>query len=112
METSNDGKLHLSLKKKIASDLDIERWHGSYQHLLQLTGDREHLCIKAPEWCLPVDELINLCFCLSGLSTLQDDFITDLSDCMTSLTVLVSKQHNWIIKVNTVDTDGKIVSTY
>ncbi|KAE9123424.1 hypothetical protein PF007_g7061 [Phytophthora fragariae] len=103
------------------------------------TDGREQLCPAAPEWYIPYDERASLFTCLiHGLGAARDDFIADLCDYMASLDDLgslvnatyldsirngdtdpgelelysASKLHNWNIKVKTVNTDGKVVSTF
>ncbi|KAG2916984.1 hypothetical protein PC119_g12857 [Phytophthora cactorum] len=117
----------------------MDRWHASYQHLLEQAEDLEQLFPSAPEWYLPDEERSSLFSCLiHGLGTGRDDFVADLTDYMATLEDLErlvdatyldniqhceadpgelelyasSKFYNWNIEVKTVNTDCKVVSTF
>ncbi|KAG2843005.1 hypothetical protein PC129_g1597 [Phytophthora cactorum] len=117
----------------------MNRWHASYQHLLEQADDLEQLCLSAPEWYLPDEERSGLFSCLiHGLGAGRDDFVADLTDYMATLEDLEglvdatyldsirhgeadpgelelyasSKLHNWNTEVKTVNADYKVVSTF
>ncbi|KAG3104913.1 hypothetical protein PI124_g13976 [Phytophthora idaei] len=123
----------------MSPELDMDRWHASYQHLLEQVDDLEQLCPSAREWYLLDEERSSLFSCLiHGQGTGRDDFVADLTDYMATLEDLEglvdatymdnirhgeadpgelelyasSKLHNWNIEVKTVNADCKVVSTF
>ncbi|KAG2787751.1 hypothetical protein PC116_g9542 [Phytophthora cactorum] len=58
------------LREILSPDVDMDRWHASYQHLSELADDLEQLCPSTPEWYLPDEERSSLFSCLiHGLGT-------------------------------------------
>ncbi|ETK74460.1 hypothetical protein L915_18750, partial [Phytophthora nicotianae] len=135
----NRDKLHQPLKYLLASDLDMEKWHESYQHILDEADDREQLCVAAPSLYLPDNETSSLFYCLLfGVSIAVDDFVYELVSYMKNLEDLsglidelyldelqqentdpgefeihaASRLHSWNVVVTAVDKDCKVVSKF
>ncbi|ETN17678.1 hypothetical protein PPTG_21674 [Phytophthora nicotianae INRA-310] len=135
----NRDKLHQPLKDLLASDLDMEKWHASYQHIRGEADDREQLCVAAPSLYLPDNERSSLFYCLLfGVSIAVDDFVYELVSYMKNLEDLsglidelyldelqqgntdpgeleihaASKLHSWNVVVTAVDKDCKVGSKF
>ncbi|POM70786.1 Hypothetical protein PHPALM_12726 [Phytophthora palmivora] len=107
-EPFNEDKLHQPLKEILAPDLDIERWHAPYHHLLQQTDDQEQLCVAAHEWDLPDDT--DYVASLNDLERLINPAY--LTDIMHGDLFSASTLYTWSIGVKFVDADCKVVSTF